>query len=169
MQKLVCFSGSYDKNGNWHDNREEINKELAEGWRIKVSNNQLFKDPLLIEKNTGKEGNNEIIFPIILEKDLLAEEPLLLAIGHALIPLQEDDDEIGKEIMNARKNIFFPKVRIVDNPGSDPNEYKLYTYGIMVAKGMVNEVYSSEEKISQIVCTIVNYVQGNNVVPWGSE
>jgi hypothetical protein len=166
MQKLVCFYGSFDKSGKWHDNREEINKELAKGWCIKDLNNQLFIEPLLIKNNTRKKDNNEIVSPIILERASVEDEPLLLEIGPALIHLQKEDDKLAIEIKNARKNLFFPKVRILDNFGFDPNEYKLFAFGIMVAKGLVNEEYSSEEKISQILFTIVNYVQGNNVVSW---
>jgi hypothetical protein len=166
MQKLVFFYGSFDKNGNWHDNREEINKELAKGWYIKDLKNQLFIEPLLIKKNIKKKDNNEIVSPIILERASLEDEALLLEIGSALIDLQGEDEKLTNEIKHARKNLFFPKVRILDNFGFDPNEYKLFAFGIMVAKGLVNEEYSSEEKISQILFTIVNYVHGNNVVSW---
>jgi hypothetical protein len=46
------------------------------------------------------------------------------------------------------------------------NEYKLFVFGTIVANGLLNNDYSIEEKVSEIINAVVNYFQGKNVILW---
>ena len=169
MQKIVCFCGEFDKNCNWHDNMEEINKELENGWRIENSESHLFIYSWVSVQDKRKiignvPVNEKVVSHIILEKPVYKDEPLELIIGSALIPLAMGNDcKLFDELKNARKKIYFPMVRIIDSIVFEPNEYKLLSFSTIVAREILNNESPPEEKISKIINTIINYVKGGTI------
>jgi len=161
MRKLFLYQGSFDKDGNWSDNAVELDKEFKDGWEISF--------PLLSDLKFTKTKNES---DLISEKHVVqyvlvktyGDEALKLEIGKDLIPLVDKTikGNLLDEIENARKNNFFQKIRILDYTRLDPNEYQLFSYDVRVAKAFINEVDSFDEKVSAIVKTITNYIQGKS-------
>ena len=162
MQKLFKYYGNFDDNGNWNDNMDEFDNELKDGWTIVHT---------LLEKSLKFSNTNEtndyefkssdkIILIMILEKDTpIADEPLCLQIGPGLISLvdKKNGGKLLEGIKEARKNLFFPKVRIVDNSSFEKYEYKLFSYDSIVSKGIIDDTDTVEKQVSVIVEIIKKY------------